>query len=514
MTSTHDIDATKTTHEESETRLDVGRRPPGSAAGRSGGFDWRARYTRNLLITDLLVLVWVVYGTQIAWLGFRNSAVGSDAAFGLPNISYWMFSAGLIVLWTWALGLIDSRSFRVVGTGPTEYVRVARASVTLFGLIAIVAFLMKAEVARGYLLLSLPVGVVMLILVRWLWRQWLVSHRRSGSYSDLVLLVGSPVSVVAIAGELRRSSSAGYKVVGACVPGGHPGESVDNGAVPVLGSIDDIEQALAFTGADTVVVTSSGDLPPNKVKHISWSLESGRQHLVLAPSITDIAGPRIHSRPVAGLPLIHVETPRFSSGQRFAKRTTDVLGSLLLILLSSPILLAVSIAVKTTSPGPLVYAQERIGLNGKPFRMLKFRSMRSGAEGELKALLEAQGTSEQPLFKVKDDPRITPIGRFIRKYSLDELPQFFNVLGGSMSLVGPRPQVAAEVTLYTEDARRRLMTRPGITGLWQVSGRSKLPWREAVKLDLYYVENWSFLGDLAILAKTALAVLRPGNTAH
>ncbi len=184
------------------------------------------------------------------------------------------------------------------------------------------------------------------------------------------------------------------------------------------------------------------------------------------------------------------------------------------IVLLSPVLLAVTVAVSWTSVGPLLYKQERVGRNGEPFKMLKFRSMRVGADKELKALLEAQGTSEKPLFKIKDDPRITPVGKFIRKYSLDELPQLFNVLGGSMSLVGPRPQIAAEVALYTDAARRRLLTRPGLTGLWQVSGRSSLDWEDAVRLDLYYVENWSLVSDLAILMKTAKAVLAPGESAH
>lgn len=477
--------------------------------------DWRRRYARNLWITDLLVLIWVVYGTQIAWLGFQEVrlAMGSlDLA--VPTVSYWVFSTALILLWLWALGLIDSRSHRIIGTGTTEYVRVARASFSLFGAIAIIAFLTKIEVARGYLLISLPAGILMLILVRWLSRQWLVSVRRTGAYSAQVLLVGSERSVINIASELQRSADAGYRVVGACTSAGAIGGTIPGTDIPVLGSVDSVEHALDVTGADTVVVTSSGDLPPGGVKQISWSLEAGRQHLVLAPSITDIAGPRIHTRPVSGLPLIHVETPRFSSGQRFSKRLTDILGSLILIILFSPVLLAVAIAVKTTSRGALLYRQERIGLGGQSFSMFKFRSMRVGADQELRALLEAQGTSERPLFKVKNDPRITPIGKFIRKYSLDELPQFFNVLGGSMSLVGPRPQIAAEVALYNDAARRRLLARPGITGLWQVSGRSKLDWEQAVRLDLYYVENWSLLGDFAILLRTAKAAIAPGETAH
>ncbi len=476
--------------------------------------DWLRTLQRRLIISDLLALVWVVFGTQIAWFGFGNAQLSMQEDSRLSDVSYWVFSSLLVVLWLGALSWSDSRSVRVLGSGPTEYLRVVDASLRLFGAIAIVAFLMRIDLARGFLLISLPIGVLILLCVRWLWRQWLIMKRKSGEYSARVILVGSADSVAQIARELLRTPSAGYFVVGACVPSGKVADVVAGTNIPVMGNVNFVERAMEITGADTVAVTSTDELPPDKVKQISWNLQAGRQHLVLAPSIVDIAGPRLKTRPVAGLPLIHVETPRFSQGQRFAKRGFDILGSALFILLLSPVLLAVTVAVSWTSVGPLLYKQERIGLNGRPFKMLKFRSMRVGADKELKALLEAQGTSEKPLFKIKDDPRITPVGKFIRKYSLDELPQLFNVLGGSMSLVGPRPQIAAEVALYTEAARRRLLTRPGLTGLWQVSGRSSLDWEDAVRLDLYYVENWSLFGDLAILMKTARAVVAPGKSAH
>ncbi|MCK9919826.1 sugar transferase [Microbacteriaceae bacterium K1510] len=475
---------------------------------------WRSAYQRRLWISDSIVLVWVVFGTQIAWFGLGNEqlAISQDDRFSA--VSYWLFSFGLILLWLGALSWSDSRSYRVIGAGPTEYLRVADASLRLFGAIAIVAFIAKVDVARGFLLISLPLGVLVLIATRWLWRQWLIAMRQGGTYSARVLLVGSPASVAQIARELGRNVSAGYLVVGACTPSGKVGDTVPGTDIPMMGSVNAIERAMQLTNADTVAVTSTDELPPDKVKQISWSLEAGRQHLVLAPSIVDIAGPRLHTRPVAGLPLIHVETPRFSLGQKFIKRTFDVVVAAILVVLMSPVLITVAIAVSWTSIGPLLYKQERIGQHGNPFRMLKFRSMRVGADKELKALLESQGTSETPLFKIKDDPRITPVGKFIRKYSLDELPQLFNVLGGTMSLVGPRPQIAAEVALYTDAARRRLLARPGLTGLWQVSGRSSLDWEDAVRLDLYYVENWSLVGDLAILMKTAKAVIAPGSSAH
>ena len=179
----------------------------------------------------------------------------------------------------------------------------------------------------------------------------------------------------------------------------------------------------------------------------------------------------------------------------------------MLIALGSPIMLAVAIAVKMSSPGPIFYWQERIGLRGQPFHMFKFRSMVQGADDQLQSLLDAQGTADRPLFKVINDPRITPVGRFIRRYSLDELPQFFNVLRGEMSLVGPRPQRESEVALYDAVAHRRLFMKPGISGLWQVSGRSDLDWDDAIRLDLYYVENWSMAGDVAILWRTISTVV-------
>lgn len=502
MTSTDRLDATTSSQ---RTKFDH--------AVRRGKVDWRKVYARNLRITDLFVLVWVVYGTQIAWLGLEDTQVATGNASALPEISYWLFSATLIVVWMWFLGLIDSRSDRVIGTGNAEYVRVTRASFSVFGVFAIIAFLLKVEVARGYLLVSLPFGIIMLVLVRWLWRQWLVSKRLRGEYSARVLLVGSQGSVAQIARELTRNLGAGYKVVGACVPSGKIGSTINGTRIPIMGSVDDIPGAMKATGADTVAVTSIGDLPPYKVKQISWGLEAGRQHLVLAPSITDIAGPRIQTRPVSGLPLIHVETPRFNSGERFVKRMMDVTLSITGIVLISPLLLVLALIVKLTSSGPVLFKQTRIGYHGREFQMLKFRSMIVEAEKLLDALRASQDSGNEVQFKMKNDPRVTRVGHLMRRFSLDELPQLFNVIGGSMSLVGPRPPLPAEVEQYADHVHRRFLVKPGITGLWQVSGRSSLSWEDTVRLDLSYVENWSMLTDIAIIARTARAAIAPGNTA-
>ncbi|MFJ4076172.1 sugar transferase [Curtobacterium sp. NPDC089991] len=473
---------------------------------------WAKNYARRLVITDILVLIWVVFGVQIAWFGFDSAAVSGSVAD--LAIGYTAVSLAIIVAWLVVLAIYDTRDHRYVGTGSAEYRRIVDASIRLFAFVAIVAYVFKIDLARGYIFIAFPLGILVLMLSRWIWRQWLNAQRHSGRFSAQVLLVGSRSSVEHLAGELARHPEEGYRVVAACVPDGVIGETLAGMNVPIVGRIPDALAALNSSGADTVAVTSSEELGAQAVRELSWGLDGGRQHLIVAPSLTQINGPRIHTRPVAGLPLIHVEMPRYEGSTHLLKRTFDVVGSALLVTLLSPVLLVLALLVKLTSAGPVLYRQERIGQNGEPFRMLKFRSMRVNADDELAALLARQGTSDQPLFKVENDPRVTSIGRFLRRHSLDEFPQLFNVLKGSMSLVGPRPQREGEVAMYDDAARRRLLLKPGMSGLWQVGGRSSLGWEDAIRLDLYYVENWSMTGDLVILWRTVKAVLQPGGDAH
>lgn len=476
---------------------------------------WRRRYARRLWFSDLIVLIVVVLGTQILWFGWGNAQVAMRQDSRISDLSYWLFSTGLVVVWMWSLALVDSRSDRVIGTGSAEYVGIASSSIRLFGVIAIVAFLTRIDLARGYLLIALPVGLLMLILERWLWRQWLIAQRARGAFSARVLLVGSEQSVSQIANELQRTPRAGYLVVGACVPSGKVADTIEGTEIAIMGSVGAIDRAIKAAAADTIVVTSTDELPADKVKQISWSLEAGRQHLVIAPSIADIAGPRIHTRPVAGLPLIHVETPRFSKGQLFVKRAMDLVLSLIGVLIASPVLLLLALSIRLTSPGPVLFRQTRVGYRGREFTMLKFRSMVVNAEELLADLVDTdRDAGNEVLFKMTNDPRVTRVGRVMRKFSLDELPQLFNVIGGSMSLVGPRPPLPSEVEQYADHVHRRFLAKPGITGAWQVSGRSTLSWEDTVRLDLSYVENWSLLGDVLILFKTVKAVVAPGSTAH
>lgn len=448
---------------------------------------WHESYRTRLLISDAVVLVWVVYGTQIVWFGTGNAQLSLLRDLRFTAVSYWLTSAILVALWLLALSLADTRTPGVVGTGMTEYVRVIDSSLVLFGVIAIVAFLFRVDIARGYLLISLPAGILLLLLVRWLWRQWLVAKRRVGKCASGVILIGSPASVAQVGHELQQRRDTGYLVVGACLPpddhdAGIPTTDAD---IPVLGIFDDLTRVLADTGADTVLVTSSDALPPEKVKQISWSLEAGRQHLLLAPGIADVAGPRIHTRPVSGLPLVHVETPRFSPGQRFGKRMSDLIVSLVAVVVISPLLGILALAVKLSSPGPVCVRETRIGYHGRPFTMLAFRTAREDDDGTVP----------------------TALGRWMHRHTLDDLPQLFNVIGGTMSLVGPRPPLPSEVETYTDASLRRFLVKPGITGLSQVSGRGNLAWEDAVRLDLSYVENWSLIGDVAIVIKSAKAAL-------
>jgi len=474
--------------------------------------DWQLAYRRMLWLSDFVVVVVAVFASQYGWFFLT----GERATREVDNTSftYTGLSVAIILGWLVALAVSGSRGQRVVGMGMSEYRLVISAAIHLFAIVAVVSYLTMTPVSRGYILLGFPLGLGALLLTRYVWRQRLRADRRAGRGMARALVIGDDMENSRITAELDRMPEAGYIVVGVSGPGKRSDFTCRGAAVPFLGPADDVITLMSMVDADTLIVASDAALPVRKVKEISWRLEAGRQHLVMVPSLTDIGGPRLHMRPVAGLPLVHVETPRYTGRQRVVKRTFDVVGSVLLLILLAPLFLILGTLVRTSSTGPVFYRQERIGQDGRPFQLIKFRTMVPDADAMLDRLLAEQGKDGAPLFKVEQDPRITPIGRILRKHSLDEFPQLLNVLLGDMSLVGPRPQRAGEVAFYDFAAERRLIVKPGMSGLWQVSGRSALSWEEALRLDLYYVENWSLLGDLGILFRTFRAVLAPGDTAH
>lgn len=467
--------------------------------------DWRLRTSRLLKAADALVVIWAVTGAYIVRFGLEHdfTSYGSEVVYAI-------FSIALILAWWLMLGAWNSRQIRILGAGPDEYKRVAAASLWLFGLVATFSYVLNMDTARGYVGIALPVGLGGLLLSRWLLRQHLHVERQRGRRMSRLLIVGGPSSVAHLASSLERVKGAGYLPVAAYTPGAHDGLSAEpESGLPILGRHPDAASILAAIkacNADAVAVSAGVQLHPQTLRHLGWELAARNIGLIMAPALTDIAGPRIHTQQVAGLPLIHVTTPALEGGQGVAKRLFDILGATAMIIVASPVMACVAVAVKLDSPGPVLFKQERVGIEGVRFGMLKFRSMGVNAEQQLETL-SAHNEGTGVLFKMKKDPRVTRVGTVLRKFSLDELPQLFNIVAGSMSLVGPRPPLPSEVEAYEQDVRRRLLVKPGLTGLWQVSGRSNLSWQDAVRLDLYYVENWSLAGDLIILLRTVRAVL-------
>ncbi len=467
--------------------------------------NWRVTTSRNLRLVDAFVIVWAVTGAYVIRFGVEPSLAISGTE---PN--YVWLSAALCLAWWLMLEAWNSRQSRIFGAGPEEYKRVAAASLWLFGLVAIFSYVFRIDTARGFVGIALPAGLVGLLAARWLLRQHLSVHRKEGRSMSRLMLIGGASAVAHLASSLARAKHAGYLPVAAYIPAGHDLQQAfeEESGLPILGFKPDpksVLEAIDRCGADTVAISAGVQLHPQTIRHLGWDLAAKNIGLIMAPALTDIAGPRIHTQQVAGLPLIHVTTPTLEGGQRVAKRLFDVFVSCILIVLAAPLLAVLALLVKWGSPGPVLFKQDRVGIEGTEFSMLKFRSMVIEAEQRL-AELSSHNDGNGLLFKMKDDPRITRTGKFLRKFSLDELPQLFNVFEGSMSLVGPRPPLPSEVAEYEHDVRRRLLVKPGLTGLWQVSGRSNLSWQDSVRLDLYYVENWSLAGDLVILFRTIRAV--------
>jgi len=395
---------------------------------------------------------------------------------------------------------------RVVGVGSDEYHRVFDAAVRVLALVAIVAFFVDLQLARSFLALTLPLATALTLGGRYGTRHWLHRRRVAGLYSHKLVVVGTPEHARGLIRHLRRAPHAGFSVLGVCVPGGAETLDVDGQSVPVLGDVQETEAIVRRLQADAVAMADAS-LHGAGLRRLAWGLEGSGVDLLVAPALTDVAGPRIVVRPVAGLPLLHVDEPRLSGFHRSVKEVIDRTAAVLVLAALSPLLLAVTVGIRLSGGGPALFRQVRVGRHGRLFTIRKFRTMHHDAEHELIDLVD-RNELDGVMFKIRNDPRCTPIGRVLRRFSIDELPQLWNVVCGDMSMVGPRPPLPGEVEHYDDHVRRRLLVKPGLTGLWQVSGRSDLPWDEAVRLDLYYVENWSPALDTVILWKTLAAVLR------
>ncbi|WP_448614635.1 sugar transferase [Modestobacter sp. URMC 112] len=460
---------------------------------------WRPRYVRRAAFFDLVCAAVAALIGHTLFFGPRV-----DSAPGPP---FWIMLA-LPLVWVLAMLLARAYEQRFLWVGVEEYRRVLSAAVLLLAAVGTVSLAFHLAPARGFVVLSLPLATFLTLVQRWGHRRWLHLQRRRGRYQQTTLLVGHCRAVAALDEQLHRAADRGYRVIGCCLPSDQQSRVFDafNG-LPVLGGVDDVADVVTRFGVDTVAVLPSEELDGRVLRDLGWQLEDTEAELLVAPAITDVVGPRVHIRPVAGLPLLHMERPELTGLRRFTKGLVDRTAAILGLVLLAPVLLSIAVAVKVTSPGPVLFRQERVGHCGRGFTMLKFRSMVPGAHNMVRDLA-AGSDGNDVLFKMRNDPRVTRVGRFLRRYSLDELPQLINVVRGEMSLVGPRPPLGSEVERYGRDMHRRFLVKPGLTGLWQVTGRSELSWDDTVRADVRYVENWSLALDVSILVKTVRAVVR------
>jgi exopolysaccharide biosynthesis polyprenyl glycosylphosphotransferase len=463
---------------------------------------------------------------SVSWLtGYVRRTVGIDCccalaagllAFKLRFAShhhasvYLALSLSLPVIWPIIVALAGGYDPRFVGLGSDEFRKVINAGVGLIAAVAILSYATRADIARGYVVVALPCTIVFDLFARYALRKWLHRVRSRGGCLRRVVVVGHAPVVASLTEELRRETHHGLSVVAACLaqPADSSGSAIgaEIAGVPTVVGLDTVADVAERMGADTVAVLSCPEISGAQLRALAWELEKTNTDLCVAPALLDVAGPRTTIRPVAGLPLLHVDHPEFTGGRRVIKAVFDRALASIVLLLTAPLLLLATLAIWLADGGPALFRQTRVGKDGKVFTVYKFRTMVLDAE-ERKAELAVQNEHDGLMFKIRSDPRITKVGRWLRRWSVDELPQLLNVLLGDMSLVGPRPALPEEADRYADHVRRRLMVKPGLTGLWQVNGRADLAWDESVRLDLRYVENWSFVLDLQILWKTVSAVL-------
>lgn len=407
------------------------------------------------------------------------------------------------ILWLAVLILIGSYEQRVVGLGLTEYGKILQSALWMVALVSIVSFLGKFDTSRAYVLLAIPIGTALLLLDRWLWRRWLLRKRRQGQELQSTIVIGNEEDRVRISTALSERPWAGYTVVAQF----DEPQFGPNGATDASGRwMDELMHRVNSEQIMCIALAPSCGLTGADIRELSWRIEGRGIDLLISSALGAVTGPRLSLRVATGLPFMHLDEVSLGITKRAVKRLMDIFVSALALIVLSPVLLLISLLVLVTSGTPIFFSQDRAGQRGELFRMWKFRTMVRNADQQREALRQEAG-SDEPIAKFVNDPRITPVGRFLRRWSLDELPQLFNVLRGDMSLVGPRPHPVDDVERYRAADVRRLLAKPGMTGLWQVAGRSDLSWEDAVELDLLYIENWSVLADVAILLRTIQAVL-------
>ena len=456
---------------------------------------WTGTYLRQVSVAD---------GACALFSGLLAFQLRLDD-HGRLSMAYLTISLVLPLVWLAAVALAGGYDPRFIGVGSDEFRKVLNAGVALTASVAIVAYATKTDLARGYVIIALPCVTMFDLLARFALRKRLHKIRMLGSCMRKVVVVGHAGVAADLTSVLRRETYHGLSVVAACLAG-PDGPSVI-ADVPAFTGLGCVAEVVAEFEADTVAVLACPEMSGVRLRELAWELEKTDTELCVAPALLDVAGPRTTIRPVAGLPLLYMDHPEFTGARRVIKEGFDRTLALAALVLLAPLFLVIALAIRLADGGPALFRQTRVGRDGHAFTVFKFRTMVLDAE-ERKAQLASSNEHSGVLFKIRQDPRITTVGRWLRRWSVDELPQLINVLLGEMSLVGPRPALPEEAARYGDHVRRRLAVKPGLTGLWQVSGRSDLSWDESVRLDLRYVENWSFVLDLQILWKTCSAVVQ------
>ncbi|WP_405594356.1 sugar transferase [Streptomyces sp. NBC_01092] len=469
-----------------------------NGALRQPANDWEQRYRRTVIASDTVATALVV------------AAIGNF--FGSRDAANWHEKWGILAFGTELLvlgALAVSRSWApaVLGQGAEEFRRLGRSLFTATVVLALGGIALTSRNIKLWIFVAIPAIALITMTERYLLRLSLHKQRKEGQCLRPVLAAGSPATVRDLINRTRKFPHLGWRVDAVCTTDGRglDGDQLDG--VPVIGLLEDVAKHVRHDGYRVVAVTPDPHWSPDRLQRLAWNLEGSDAEMVVAPVLMEVAGPRLHVDAVLGIPLLRVSMPTFTGGRRAVKEVVDRMGAAILLILFSPLMVLVGLLVVVNSPGGAFYRQRRVGKDGREFTLFKFRTMVSGAHGARAALADLNEGAGL-LFKLRRDPRVTRVGAVLRRYSIDELPQLFNVLTGSMSLVGPRPPLPEESAAYGPDIRRRLLVKPGLTGLWQISGRSDLPWDEAVRLDLRYVEDWSLALDTVILWKTLRAVLQ------
>lgn len=473
------------------------REPGGDQPSSGRQTSWR-RWRAGLVAADAVV---IAAASGLAYV--TREFLGAVGA--LPELAYEVpVAVAAIPVWLGVLaGLGNYRrsNLNAPGEGFRRFLAGTAGGVLALGF---VSFAFNLQLSRGYVMLLALYALVFGLLVRSGLRAWLRSRWLAGRGLSRVLVVGVNDEARSLASALMTSPACGYEVVGFADESMPVGTDVVDGG-QVLGSSRDV-LAVAEEHDVGLVVASPSGLQPGTLHDITVRLEGSPVDFAVFPSLHEVATRRVEVESVANVPLMHVEQIRLERGKAALKRACDVVGAVGLLAVLWPLMLAAAVVVRLDSRGPALFKQQRVARDGRRFTLLKFRTMHDGADerrGEMGQLNEAG----HHFFKIRQDPRVTRVGRHLRRWSIDETPQLWNVLKGDMALVGPRPALPEEVVKYEPWHERRLRVKPGVTGLWQVSGRADVPFDEAVRLDLFYIENWSLGFDLVVLGRTVLAVL-------